>query len=146
VTGSGYPSPYRRPLPQPSVADPGREVSGHRAYQRLAEDARRQERASNGMTGAGLPRRESDSSLSAASGPAAAPGRSPATSEQPEVCGRCDAPRSCCHCGADVADLRRFATRMAVIHAPTGMPVCGCGTHNCYVRRRLDDIDRGVQR
>ena len=66
--------------------------------------------------------------------------RPPQAPTRPDVCGRCDAPAPCCHCGADVVALRRFATRMAVIHQPTGMPVCGCGTHNCYVRKRLEGI------
>ena len=59
-----------------------------------------------------------------------------------QVCRRCDAPEQCCHCAADVAALRRFATRMAMIHQSTGTPECGCGTHNCYVRTRLNDVWR----
>lgn len=60
--------------------------------------------------------------------------------ERIDICGRCEAPRFCCHCAADVARLRRFATRMAMIHQPTGTSVCGCGTHACYIRTRLDDV------
>lgn len=64
---------------------------------------------------------------------------------RPDVCPRCDARRTCCQCESDVDDLRLFARRMAELHEPTGTPVCGCGTHNCYVRRRLDDIGRRGQ-
>jgi hypothetical protein len=31
---------------------------------------------------------------------------------------------------------------MAMIHQPTGTPECGCGTHHCYIRKRLDDLWR----
>lgn len=59
-----------------------------------------------------------------------------------DVCGRCDALRTSCYCFADVDALRLFARRMAEIHERTGTRVCGCGAHSCYVRKRLDDIDR----
>lgn len=73
-------------------------------------------------------------------GPARYQTRYQARVERVDVCPNCTAPRSCCHCAADVAALRRFATRMAMIHQRTGTPVCGCGAHACYVRTRLDDI------
>ncbi|HEY9474664.1 MAG TPA: hypothetical protein VIS06_12540 [Mycobacteriales bacterium] len=97
--------------PNSADTDRGRPHLSHSAYRRLATHA-----------------------------PAPHTHRPPQAPARPDVCGRCDAPAPCCHCGADVVALRRFATRMAVIHQPTGMPVCGCGTHNCYVRKRLEDI------
>lgn len=64
-----------------------------------------------------------------------------------EICPDCDAPRSCCHCRADIADLRRFARRMAELHQHTGNgSACGCGAFGCYIRRRLDDIGHGETR
>lgn len=59
-----------------------------------------------------------------------------------DVCRRCDAFRTSCYCSADVDALRLFARRMAEIHEWTGTTSCGCGAHACYVRRRLDAIDR----
>lgn len=65
---------------------------------------------------------------------------------QPPICTQCDALTSCCHCRADVGDLRRFARRMAELHQRTGSTVCGCGAYHCYIRRRLDDIGHGGTR
>ncbi|HEX5493973.1 MAG TPA: hypothetical protein VFX70_05280 [Mycobacteriales bacterium] len=60
------------------------------------------------------------------------------------TCPDCDATRGCCQCRSDVGDLRRFARRMAELHQHTGTPLCGCGAHACYIRRRLDDIRPGA--
>lgn len=66
-----------------------------------------------------------------------------ASGHQTATCPDCDATRACCQCRADVGDLRRFARRMAELHQHTGTPLCGCGAHHCYIRRRLDDIGPG---
>jgi hypothetical protein len=106
----------------------------HRAYERLAGYCAGTQWRPQPQQGPQTPRVGP-----AGCGPA---GRWHPSQGRPDVCPRCDARRSCCHCQSNLDDLRLFARRMAELHQPTGTPVCGCGAHNCYVRRRLDAIGR----